>query len=244
MRHLRSLLITVPAILCSTIAFGSVSLVVSLFDSAGRKQIKIARAWAQFLCFAAGVKIIVEGLDKIDPEGAYVFAANHLSYMDTPVVLSQIPVQFRFLANDYLFKIPFLGTHLRSAGHIPVPYGDARAAIRTLRVAAEKIQSQRISLLIFPEGGRSETGELQDFKDGGAYVAIKSGAQLVPIALVGVRKILPMHGKIFSTGTVRVRIGDPISTTGLELSDRGKVTALLRERIVAMLENQPVPASR
>jgi len=244
MRFLRSSLITMPAIVLGTIAFGSVSLVISLFDSHGYQQIKVARAWARFLCFAAGVRIIVEGLDKIDPNGAYVFTSNHLSYMDTPVVLSQIPVQFRFLAKEELFKIPFMGTHLKSAGHIPVPRDDPRAAIRTLKLAAEKIHNLRISLLFFPEGGRSETGELQEFKDGAAYVAIKAEAPLVPIALVGVRKILPMHGKVFSTGTVRLRIGEPIDTRSLQISDRASITAQSREQIVAMLENQPVAASR
>ncbi|MEO8025982.1 MAG: lysophospholipid acyltransferase family protein [Bryobacteraceae bacterium] len=244
MRAARSFLVTIPAIILSTIAFGSVSLVVSLFDSVGRQQIKVARSWARFLCFAAGVKIIVEGLEKISPDGAYVFTSNHLSYMDTPVVLSQIPVQFRFLAKEDLFKIPFMGTHLKSAGHIPVPRDDPRAAVRTLKLAAEKVHDQRISLLFFPEGGRSEDGELQEFKDGAAYVAIKSEAPLVPIALVGLRRILPMHGKVFSTGTVRLRIGEPILTAGLPMGDRGRITAESREQIVAMLESQPVQASR
>ncbi len=244
MRWLRSSLITMPAIVFGTIAFGSVSLVISLFDSNGRHQIKVARAWAAFLCFAAGVRVIVEGLDKISRDGAYVFTSNHLSYMDTPVVLSRIPVQFRFLAKEELFKIPFMGTHLKSAGHIPVPRDDPRAAIRTLKLAAEKVHDQRISLLFFPEGGRSETGELQEFKDGAAYVAIKAAAPLVPIALIGVRQILPMHGKVFSTGTVRLRIGDPIPTKGMPISERGRLTAQSRQQIVAMLENQSVPAPR
>ncbi len=244
MRLLRSALITIPAIVLSTIVFGSISLVISLFDSIGRKQIVVARMWARFLCIAAGVKVIVEGLDKIDLDGAYVFTSNHLSYMDTPVVLSRIPVQFRFLAKEELFKIPFMGTHLKSAGHIPVPRDDPRAAVKTLKLAAEKIHDQRISLLFFPEGGRSETGELQEFKDGAAYVAIKSGAPLVPIALIGIRKILPMHGKVFSSGTVRLRIGEPILTEGRQLNERGEITAQSREQIVAMLENQAVPASR
>lgn len=242
MRFLRSSLITMPAIVLGTVAFGSVSLVISLFDSVGRRQIKVARSWAKFLCLAAGVKILVEGLEKISPDGAYVFTSNHLSYMDTPVVLSQIPVQFRFLAKEELFKIPFMGTHLKSAGHIPVPRDDPRAAIRTLKLAAEKVHDQRISLLFFPEGGRSETGDLQEFKDGAAYVAIKSGAPLVPITLIGVRDILPMHGKVFSTGTVRLRIGEPIPTAGRQISERGALTAQSREQIVAMLDKQAVPS--
>src|SRR4051794_20903062 len=106
-----------PLIILSTIVHGTVSIVVSLFDKNGRRQIAMARSWAKSLLVIAGAKVTVEGLEQIDPNCGYVFASNHLSYMDTPVVLSSIPVQFRFLAKSGLFKIPFLGTHLKSAGH-------------------------------------------------------------------------------------------------------------------------------
>src|SRR3954454_9631776 len=95
---LRGIFITDPLIVVATIVFGSVNLVVSFFDDTGRKQIAIARAWAGLLLWFSGVKVTIEGLEKIDPSGSYLFASNHVSYMDTPVVLSHIPVQFRFLA--------------------------------------------------------------------------------------------------------------------------------------------------
>jgi 1-acyl-sn-glycerol-3-phosphate acyltransferase len=242
MRVLRSYLITIPAILFGTIGFGSVSLIVSSFDSSGRRQIRVARSWAKFLCLAAGVRVIVEGLEKVQADGAYIFASNHLSYMDTPVVLSRIPVQFRFLAKAGLFKIPFLGTHLRSAGHIPVPLDDARASVRTLQTAAVKVREKGISLLIFPEGGRSATGVLQEFKEGGAYIAIKAQVPIVPVALIGTRKVLPMHGKIFSSGTVTLRIGDPIATAGMPMNARGELTEQVRRQVVAMLEKPSLQA--
>ena len=121
MALLWSLLFIDPLIILSTIFFGSISLVVSLFDTTGRTQIEVARVWSRSLLWFAGVRVTVEGISKINPDASYVFASNHLSYMDTPVVLSHIPVQFRFLAKKGLFQIPFLGTHLARAGHIPVP---------------------------------------------------------------------------------------------------------------------------
>ena len=111
--------------------------------------------------------------------------------MDTPVVLANIPVQFRFLAKSGLFQIPLLGTHLARAGHIPVPRDDARAAVKTMTTAAQVIRERGISLLIFPEGGRSHTGELASFKEGAAYIAIRAGVPLVPIVLKGTREVLP-----------------------------------------------------
>ena len=97
------------------------SLVVSLFETSGRRQIAVARVWARFLLWGSGVKVKVEGLEKIAPDGSYVFVSNHLSYMDTPVVLANIPVQFRFLAKSGLFQIPLLGTHLAAPATSPFP---------------------------------------------------------------------------------------------------------------------------
>ena len=177
----------------------------------------------------------VEGLEKLDPLGHYVLCGNHLSYMDTPVVLTHIPVQFRFLAKRGLFQIPFLGTHLTQAGHIPVPRDDPRAAVKTMAHAAEILQNRAISLLIFPEGGRSEDGLLQPFKEGAAYIAIKAQVPLVPVALDGTREIMPMGSAVFRRGVVHLRISDLIPTKGMVLKDRQRLTNEARERIVKML---------
>jgi 1-acyl-sn-glycerol-3-phosphate acyltransferase len=239
---LRAYLITAPLIVLSTIGFGLVSLVVSLFESSGRKQIAVARVWARFLVWGSGVKVKAKGLEKIAPGGSYVFVSNHLSYMDTPVVLANIPVQFRFLAKSGLFKIPLMGTHLSRAGHIPVPRDDARAAVKTMTTAAQVIRERGISLLIFPEGGRSHTGEVAAFKEGAAYIAIRAGVPLVPIAIKGTREVLPFGSGHVRSGPVTMLIGDPIPTDRLQLRDRERVTAELRERIVAMLDEQPIHA--
>jgi 1-acyl-sn-glycerol-3-phosphate acyltransferase len=237
---LRAYVITAPLIILSTIGFGLVSLVVSLFERSGHRQIVVARVWARFLLWGSGVKVKVEGLEKIAPNGSYVFVSNHLSYMDTPVVLANIPVQFRFLAKSGLFKIPLLGTHLASAGHISVPRDDARAAVKTMTAASQVIRERGISLLIFPEGGRSPDGELAAFKEGAAYIAIRAGVPLVPISLQGTREVLPFGSGQVRSGWVTMRIGEPIPTVQAQLRDRGRVTAELRDRIVSMLDNQPI----
>lgn len=242
MSFLRALLITDPLIALATIVYGSVSLVVSLFDSTGRRQIAIARAWSRALLRISRVKVQVEGLEKIRADGSYVFVSNHASYMDTPVVLANIPVQFRFLAKRGLFQIPFLGTHLSRAGHIPVPRGDARAAVKTMGLAAEVVRERGVSLLIFPEGGRSHTGQLRPFKEGAAFIAVRAGVPLVPIALLGTRKILPYGSGHIRGGPVRMRIGDPIPTSQASTHDRVRLTEQLRHQIVALLEEQPIHA--
>ena len=231
MSFLRALLITDPLVVIATIVFGSVSLVASFFDPTGRRQAAIARAWSQTLLWVSGVKVTVEGLEKIRADCGYVFVANHASYMDTPVVLANIPVQFRFLAKRGLFQIPFLGTHLARAGHIPVPRDDARASVKTMMRAAQVIRDRGISLLIFPEGGRTHTGEMGPFKEGAAFIAIRAGAPLVPMALLGTRAVLPYGSVNVRKGHVTMRIGDPIPTSDAVPHDRVRLTEQARAAI-------------
>lgn len=240
MPSLRSYLVTAPLIVLATILFGTAALAVSFFEHSGKVQIRLARQWSRVLLLVSSVKVRLNGIDKIVPSGSYVFASNHLSYMDTPVALANIPVEFRFLAKKGLFKIPFLGYHLARAGHIPVPREDPRAAVKTLSIAAEAIRERGISLLIFPEGGRSKDGGLHDFKEGAAYIAIKAGVPIVPVALVGTQAVLPFGAGTVLPGEVSMRVGDPIPTTGLSLRDRGRLTAQVRDQIAALLNTNSV----
>ena len=235
MRRVRGLLFADPAIILATILFGTVSLFISFFDKAGIVQNRVARAWARTLLFVSGVRVTVEGLDRIDPAKSYVFTANHLSYMDTPVALAYIPAQFRFLAKRGLFQIPLLGTHLGRAGHIPVPRADPRAAVKTMQIAAETIRAKNISLLIFPEGGRAADGELQPFKEGGAYIAIRAGVPVVPVVLIGTREVLPFGGGIVQSGRVTLKILQPIDTAQSTLRDRGELTEKVHSLIATEL---------
>jgi len=239
---LRALLITDPLIAIATILFASLSLAVSLFDPDKRRQAAIARGWARVLLRVSGVKVRVEGLERISKHGSYVFVSNHLSYMDTPVVLASIPVEFRFLAKRGLFQIPFLGWHLARAGHIRVPREDARAAIKTMNTAAQVVRECKISLIIFPEGGRSRTGEMRPFKEGAAFIAIRAGVPLVPVSLKGTREVLPFGSGHIRSGTVTMRIGEPIPTSGLTDRDRARITEEMRHRIVTLLEEQTIHA--
>lgn len=237
-QKLRGLLFADPAIILATIVFGSVSLLVSFFDNTGVLQIRVARAWARTLLAVSGVRVHVEGLELIDPSSSYVFVSNHLSYMDTPVALGHIPAQFRFLAKRGLFRVPFLGTHLSRAGHIPVPREDPRAAVKVMQIAAETIQRKKISLLIFPEGGRSEDGQLQPFKEGASYIAIRSGAPVAPLAIIGTREVLPFGSGVVQAGDVTLRILEPIETRQLTLKDRGALTEQLRSLVANELEQR------
>src|SRR5690242_12957366 len=120
MSFLRSLLISTPLIVLSTIVMGSLSILASFFDKRGNIMHYCARIWGKSLLAVAFLRVRAEGIEKLDPNGTYVFVANHASYMDIPAILSRLPHQFRFFAKKGLYKIPFLGTHLLRAGHLPV----------------------------------------------------------------------------------------------------------------------------
>jgi 1-acyl-sn-glycerol-3-phosphate acyltransferase len=231
---LTTLFFKAPWTIFFTALMGSLSLLTAPFDKGGNRQCKIARLWAKLLLVGMGLKVKVEGEEKIDLSKSYIFVSNHLSYTDTPVILGNIPANFRFMAKSGLFKIPLLGHHLRTASHIPVSLDNPREAVRSLTEASRVIREHKLSVLIFPEGGRTE-GELEPFKEGAAYVAIKSGLPIIPMAVIGTRRAMPMHGFTVRGGEVTIRIGDPISTDGLTTKDRDALTLRLRDAVAELL---------
>ena len=232
--YLIALLIRDPLIIVSTAIMGSISLVVALWDTNGNTQLKVARVWARMLLFIAGAKVKTIGLEKVDSGVSYVIVSNHVSYMDTPVLLAHLPVNFRFMAKQELFKVPFIGPHLTKAGHISVPLDDWRAALKVLANVGVVLVEKGQSVLMFPEGGRSLDGELQDFKDGAAYLAIKGRVKILPVCIIGIHDVLPMHSGHMRPGKVTLRIGDPIEVDGLKTSDRVELTERLKGAIGEM----------
>jgi len=238
--HLRSLLFTDPMIALLTIVFGTASFVATLFDRSGRVPEKLARAWARALLRVSRIEVRTEGFEKIDPRQKYVFVANHRSYIDIPALLAALPVEIRFYAKQGLFLIPFLGTHLKRAGHLPVVRGDARASVKSMTQGARLIQERHVSMLLFPEGGRTRGPTMREFKEGAAYIAIKAGIPAVPLGIAGTRDVLPMGSSYVRGGSVTLRMGDPIPTAGMKLHERGQLTALL-QRQVAELAGEQAP---
>jgi 1-acyl-sn-glycerol-3-phosphate acyltransferase len=237
---LRAILFTAPAIIIATILMGSISLVSSVWDRTGFTQHRVSRLWSRMLLALSFVDCRVTGIEKLDLRRSYVLVANHASYMDTPAVLSSVPLQFRFFAKKGLFAIPFLGWHLTRAGHLPVVRDDPRASLKMMSEGAKMLRDKGISLLLFPEGGRTET-QMRPFREGAAYIAIKAGVPAVPIALINTRSILPMGSAFIHSGKIELRIGDPIETSGMTPHDRGKLNQMLEDWIAATVGETPTP---
>ena len=228
--HLRSLLWMCPLIGISVVVMGSVSLLASLFDATGRMQHRVAVLWARIVLRVCMVRVEVSGLENLDPGRSYVFCCNHFSLIDTPVLFANMPREFRVLARHNLWRIPFLGWHLNRAGHIPVRRESPRAAARNLGEAAEKLR-EGDSILMFPEGGRTRQPAMRKFKPGAAYIAIKAQVPIVPMGLVGTRKILPPASSHLHPGIAEVRVGKPIPTRGLSSRDANQLITEVQEKI-------------
>jgi len=237
--RLRSYFIWDPLFWLYTIVLGSLSLLSSLFDRSGTVQHGFARLWSKMILGTIGAPVTVEGLEKIDTNKAHVYVVNHLSALDIPVLYAHLPFQFRILAKQELFRYPFMGWHLRLSGQIPVDTENPRGSIRSLNRAVAAIRDN-MPLVVFPEGGRSEDGRLQPFMGGAFFAAIKAQVEVVPMAIVGTYEILKMNTWHIKPRPVRLILGEPIATTGLNVHDAEVVSNKARETIASLYENSSV----
>ncbi len=222
--------ILIPLMGLVTALFGCVSLLTSLWDDSGRQQHAIARAWAGVLLRLSLSPVQVIGLENLPEPRTAVYAANHLSYMDTPVLYAELPFQFRILAKRGLWKVPFIGWHLHRSGQVPVDQSSARSSIMSLNGGVGALKAG-VPLLIFPEGGRSSTGETQPFLSGAAFMAIRAQVPLVPVTVVGTFELLPIHTYHLRPRPLLVVVGEPIVTTGLTTREADTLTQRVYDAI-------------
>ena len=230
--RLRSYLIINNLIYLYTIVLGTLSLLSSFVDRSGRIQHGFARLWSFLILKTSGISVQISGLEKL-PSHSVVYAVNHASALDIPTLYWHIPSQFRIMAKKELFRYPFMGWHLTRSGQIPIERENARSSLRSLNRASEALKSG-MPLLVFPEGGRSADGTIKPFLPGAFYVAIKAGAEIVPIVLVGTRERLPMNSFHIVPGDVEMLVGDPIATAGLVPRDMDILAARVQNKIENM----------
>ena len=231
--YARSLLITAPLVFIATGIMGSLSLASSLFDSSGRVQHACARFWARMILMICRIRLKVCGDPKLQGNVPYVFFVNHQSHVDIPIVLAALPIPFRFAAKKELFRIPFLGWHLRRSGHVLVDRHNPYATVKSFRGASEKLRTGT-SLVFFPEGATSLDGSIRPFKGGGFVLAEQSQADVVSVTIQGSRAVLLPRTYHVKGGTVTVTLGNPISSAGHPVRE---LMTLVREEITTVFEN-------
>ena len=229
----RTNLIQVPLLTLITAVCGSISFLVSYVDKKGNAQHRIARIWARACVWNSGSKLKVVGAQNLLGRTAAVYASNHTSYMDVPVIFAALPFQFRIMAWKALWPIPFIGWYLNRSGQLPIDTRNPRASISSMGAAA-KILRSGMPLFLFPEGRRTLDGKLQPLLPGAAYLAIRAQVPLVPMALSGVYDLLPIHTHHLYPGELTVSIGQPIETAGMTMHQVDELTARLRAAIDAL----------
>ena len=228
-------LLLLPLIAVATVAFGCVSLVAGLWDKSGRQQHAIARAWANVLLWISLSPVSLVNSNKLKGNGPAVYASNHLSYYDTPVLFAKLPFQFRILAKQALWKVPFIGWYLNRSGQVPIDAKSGRSAIAGLLRGVKALESG-VPLLVFPEGGRAATGVTTPFQSGAAFMAIKAQVPLVPLALVGTYELLPIHVYHLTPRPLKLIVGEPLSTAGLTTRDAEALTQQLFSAITTLYQ--------
>jgi 1-acyl-sn-glycerol-3-phosphate acyltransferase len=236
---LRSYVIFDPLIWFYTLFLGVLALPGGLFDRTGRRLHWFSYAWSWLIMQTIYSPVTVTGLDKIDTTKPHVYAANHASALDIPVLYVNLPFQFRIAFKKELLAYPVVGWQLKRSGQICLDQQNPTRSVGAIRTALKGLKAG-LPLVIFPEGGRTPDGEIKPFLPGAFFLAIKAQVDIVPVALVGTYELLPMDTYHIKCRPLEMRVGEPISTAGLTMRDLDAVSA----KVQKALEDLYYPATR
>jgi len=242
----RSYFIFDPLIWAYTLILGTISLLSSLVDRNGSFQHKCARLWSWLIMKTILSPVKVTGASNLatpapsapirpptDPPThpkPRVYAVTHASALDIPILYVYLPFQFRIIFKSELLSYPFIGWHLKRSGQVCINQQNPAASIGSIKSALRSLR-RGMPLVIFPEGGRTRDGQIQPFLPGAFFLAIKAQADIVPIALIGTFELLPMNTYHIKNQPLEMRVGEPISTAGLAISDTEEVSAKVKAAI-------------
>ena len=220
-----------------TFVLGIPCLAFSIFQPHGEANYWFIRTWARLLLRTCGVRTRVSGRENIPPDGSFLIMSTHNSHFDIPILMKEVPQQFRIVAKQSLFKIPVFGWIMSVAGYVKVDRENRQQAFASLDRAAEGVKSG-IPLLIFPEGTRSEDGSLGSFKKGGFVLAAKAGAPIIPVVIDGTHHVLPKWTWRICPGHVTVTFGKPIDTSAHSLESKESLMQEVREAMCHIRKNR------
>ena len=238
--RLRSYLILDPLIWLYTLVLGLLALPGGMFDESGRRLHWFSRAWSWLIMKTILSPVKVTGLDKIDTSKPHVYAVNHASAMDIPVLYVHLPFQFRIVFKKELLAYPVVGWQLKRSGQVCIDQQKPTNSIAAIRSAVKSLKNG-MPLVIYPEGGRTPDGDIKPFLPGAFFLAIKAQVDIVPVALVGTYELLPMDTYHIKCRPLEMRVGEPISTVGMTMRDMESVSEKVRK---AMEELYYAPATR
>jgi 1-acyl-sn-glycerol-3-phosphate acyltransferase len=222
----------------NTVIFGGVVTLVSFLDPTRRAPLAITRVWGRIVLAIYGVRIFVEGADRVPRDQPVVVMSNHQSVFDILALLETLPIPFRFVAKKELLRVPVFGWAVWASGQIVIDRQNRTRAVASLRRAAARVR-EGASVMIFPEGTRSADGRLQSFKSGGFHLAIEAQVPVLPVTVSGSQFISEKGTAWVRRGrAMKITYGTPIPTEGLRPGDREE----LKNRVRAAIEAGYDPA--
>jgi len=233
LRGLRTILLAPIFVVGTLIASGTIIL-VSLIKRDAPAAEHIIHGWSRFFLILAGSSLETERSENVDPAAQYVFIANHLSNLDIPVMFLATGMPIRYLAKAELFKIPIFKQAMAAIGIVRVDRVRGAAIHSEVNAGVADAQTRGHSLIIFPEGTRSLTGEMSTFKKGAFRIAITNRLSIVPVTIVGSWEAWTPHSKIVMGGPIRAIIHEPIDVTSLTLADMNE----LRDRVHKVINDE------
>jgi len=212
-------------IISLSIILGTVATLLGVLDRSGNQSHKVAALWSRLICRWNGIKVEVSGKENILVDQPQIFIANHQGYYDIFTLAGYLTVQLRWVSKAVLFRVPFMGWAMRAAGYIPVERNNRKQSYQAFLNTLEAIK-EGSSVVIFPEGTRSEDGNIGIFKKGSQLLAQRAKVPMVPVAIIGTRDIIRKGSMLFHPGTVRIIISPCIA---LEEKDAKKGDEILQE---------------
>ena len=194
---------------------GSLAVLCRFFDPSGNASHRISSLWDRLLCEWNGIEVDIEGLENVLTGKAQIFVANHQSFFDIFTLSGYLPTQIRWVAKTSLFRIPFVGWAMWASGYIPVVREDRKKAYQAFLATTERIKSGA-SVVIFPEGTRSENGSIGEFKKGSHLLSARSGAPMTPVTIIGTGTIICKGSFSVNPGKVKIIISPAIESSSEE----------------------------
>ena len=215
-----------------TILFGVAVILFSPFDyKKGRILGFIVKYWAKTIFKTMNINVRVIGLDKLDRNADYIFAPNHASSLDIPLILGFLPFWIVPISKIELKWIPFLGWAMQAAGHVFVDRRDHEKAMLSIAKIKNSLLKNPRSILIFPEGSRTNDGKVNQFKTGGLSIGISTKISIVPVAIGGTFESLSKHSKKFVNKLLTINIGSPVDTRKYSLDDRKDLANIVNSEV-------------
>ena len=242
MSRLRSYLIFDPLIWLYTVVLGMISVPCSMLGNTEAILHAFARFWAKMIMKTIISPVKVTGLEKIDTSKPYVYAVNHGSALDIPVLYVYLPFQFRIVFKKELLSYPIVGWHLKRSGQVCIDQQHPGGSVASIRSALKSLKGG-MPLVIFPEGGRTPDGEVKPFLPGAFFLAIKAKVDIVPVALIGTYELLPMNTYHIKSRLLEMRVGEPISTAGFSARETEGLSVKVQKAVEDLYYNrQKLPA--